>query len=1648
MTAERDDSRRLAHLNRVLRAIRNVNQLITHSSSHAELLQGVCNCLTDTRGYYNAWILCFDGNGRLTEVYESGMGSSFSVFRERIRDGSFPLCVKRAHECHGLVQIREPAAECTDCPLSGNYEGRSGMCSCLRYKDRTYGVLGVSIPREFYDDEEEKELFGEVAGDVGYARYALELATQRDELTSSLQQEHHLRDSLMEASPLAITILDTTGAIVQANTRAQQLLGLTLSELTSRTYNGPEWNITNYQGDVFKESELPFQRVMATKSAVFGIQHSIEQPDGRRIHLSINATPLFDAQGQVKYVLCTLEDRTEMVETHQSLSESEEKYRDLFENAPVGIFVTTSDGDVLHVNPEMARMVGASSVQQAVENYTDIAQQLYVDPGRRAEFIDALKREGAVTGFEYQARRIDGSRGWISMNARVRKQRGDGTWVIEGFAVDITEQKRAQRRSEEYHGMLESTLGAVDSLLVVLDKDLRVVLSNWKDHGWVPEAQRTQKPCCYRVLKHRMSACPGCPVLETFRDGESRWYEDRNPVDGREKEISVVPILDHEGRVEYVLENVRDVTEQKRRQRDQTRITNFQLQLLRITREEDVYPLVTRTINDVLGKGVVLATRFNDDNESLRVASYHGLDVSIRKIVDMLGMDPRKTEYKLSDMSAEEVSLFRGGKLSLLPGGIHALSTRKVPKPLCTALEKLLGISHVYTAGFVHGTRHLGGISILTDAAEEAMSHNAFIIEGIVSIASFSIARLRAEKASARSEENLRITLDSIGDAVIATDIQGNVVRMNPVACTLTGFKASDAKGKCLSEVFNIVNAQTGERVQNPVRKVLDSGNVVGLANHTMLIAADGNRYQIADSGAPIRDAEGRISGVVLVFRDVTQEYARAERLRESERKFRNIFHNANDAIYMHCITEDELPGKFVEVNDVACRMLGYTREEFMEMTPRDVDCGSATQRIREIMKSLFSDFSVTFEIRHRAKDGHEIPVEVSAHLMEMEGQLRVLSIARDISEREKAHAQIRENEQRLNLAIDAGGLGMWDWHIPSNEIVLGPLWAQMLGYDLSEIDAEHIQLESLMVDEDLAGVKEKRDAHLRGETEAYAAQFRMRHKSGDIVWIYDKGKVIERDEKGNPVRMCGVHQDISEYKKAENALRENEQRLNLTIEGGELGTWDFHIPSGRVVFNERWADMLGFELDEIDQNLDAWKRLVHPDDFPQAEEKLNAHLYGQAESYEAQFRMKHKSGDWVWISDKGKVIERDAGGQPLRACGTHLDITEQKHLQERLQQAQKMEAVGQLAGGIAHDFNNILGAVIGYADMTREMVGPSSKVYKNQEKILQASDRAKNLVRQILSFSRQSDERLESTSLRPVVKEVIALLKASLPASIHFNSYLKKDAKAVQANPTKIHELLMNCATNAAYAMEQKGELTFSLYSETTDESVQGILGDMPTGEYTVIGVADTGTGIPEAVQKRMFDPFYTNKPVGEGTGMGLAVVFGIMKAHNGNIFVDSAQGKGTLFRFFFPVCEQQPLHTEEENGEIEHGSERILFVDDEAMIRDSATDMLSSLGYSVTACAYPGEIVERVTNDPYCCELLITDQAMPYMTGLELAAKVKEQSPRLPVLLCTGYSNTVNMQHKKPACIDKVLMKPLRKRELGAAVREVLDKRGTKGW
>ncbi len=525
-----------------------------------------------------------------------------------------------------------------------------------------------------------------------------------------------------------------------------------------------------------------------------------------------------------------------------------------------------------------------------------------------------------------------------------------------------------------------------------------------------------------------------------------------------------------------------------------------------------------------------------------------------------------------------------------------------------------------------------------------------------------------------------------------------------------------------------------------------------------------------------------------------------------------------------------------------------------------------------------------------------------------------------------------------------------------------------------------------------------------------------------------------------------GVVVDITKRKQAEDALRESERKYSLLVQESPDAIISLDKKGNLLSFNPAAERKSGFSAEEVMGKHFVKIGVLAKQSIPKALKEFALVITGiERPPFELTIMRKNKS--YLFMEANPRLIKHK--GEKAWIQVTLRDITdrklveaEKKRLQTQLQQSQKMESIGTLAGGIAHDFNNILYSIIGYTELALDDAERSTLLHNNLQEVLIAAQRAKDLVKQILTFSRQANQELKPLKVQLVVREALKLIRSSLPSTIEIKENISNTCGLVIADATQIHQVAMNLLTNAYHAMEDEGgKLNVTLKEVGLDvDDLQNPT--IAAGSYVCLTVADTGAGIDGYVMDRIFEPYFSTKEKDKGTGLGLAMVHGIVKSYGGNIRVSSEPGKGSAFHVYLPVIQTQAEREELDVVlPVEGGTERILLVDDEVQIVRMEQQMLERLGYHVTVRTSSIEALEAFRAVPDNFDLVITDMTMPNMTGVELAKKIIEIRPDIPMIICTGFSEKISENKAITMGIRGYVMKPVVKSELAKKIREVLD-------
>jgi len=679
---------------------------------------------------------------------------------------------------------------------------------------------------------------------------------------------------------------------------------------------------------------------------------------------------------------------------------------------------------------------------------------------------------------------------------------------------------------------------------------------------------------------------------------------------------------------------------------------------------------------------------------------------------------------------------------------------------------------------------------------------------------------------------------------------------------------------------------------------------------------------------------------------------------------------------------------------------------------------------------------------KRQRKDGANIDVEFTGVPVIIDGKvIGAYGIYQDISDRKQAEEDLQESEKQLRTIIEHSDEL---FYIQDTEHVLTYVSSNseaILGYTPEEMKRKGI---GFATDNpiNLTGVKTTEKAIKTGKKQKpYLLE--LEKKNGMFVLLeIDESPV--KDAAGKVVGISGAARDVTLQKQTEDRLIKSEQRfrdlfnaINDTIYTQEL--------EGRFISaNPAMCKAFGYKEDELigRQASDFMKPEFAP--FFKSEYLESLKKQGHHKGTAVYFK---KNGDKVYLEYRSVFVQPEDGDPFISGTGrvvTERLLAERQvaKLQEQLAQAQKMESIGTLAGGIAHDFNNILFPMFGYLEMMLEDVPEDNPLRGHLAEVFNGAKRARELVKQILAFSRQTEHEMKPLKVQRVIKEVLKLIGSSLPTTIEIHHDISNACGLVMADPTQIHQITMNLCTNAFHAMEETGgKLKVALKEiELTAEDLKNPV--MIPGPHVCLTVADTGLGMDQSIIAKIFEPYFTTKKDGKGTGLGLAVVHGIAKSHGGHISVYSEPGKGTVFKVYLPVI--KPRETAQgikADLPIQKGNERILLVDDQELIVDIERQMLERLGYHVTVRTGSLDALEAFRANPYKFDLVITDMTMPNMTGDKLAGEIIKIRSDIPVILCTGFSEIMPKERAATLGIKRYLMKPVVIKKLSNVIRKVMD-------
>lgn len=788
-------------------------------------------------------------------------------------------------------------------------------------------------------------------------------------------------------------------------------------------------------------------------------------------------------------------------------------------------------------------------------------------------------------------------------------------------------------------------------------------------------------------------------------------------------------------------------------------------------------------------------------------------------------------------------------------------------------------------------------------------------------------------------------------------------------------------------------------------------------------------------------------------------------KINNNEHLYRNIYNASSDAIIIY-----DKQGNIVDANPAASKIYGYSYEELTKLSGKDIIHPDYRERFENFINTFTLDSSFIAEGKDIRKDGVPLYVEAKGTGFIHSGDLHLVVFIRDMTARNRAAEQLaeyrakleknaRERSAYLNTLLHFSEQLKLTTALPQLYRRITQIAKDVLRLDFSTLMILTDDKKSLVIrdaigfPETMIGAFSLVEGHglsthvVVNKKPAQVFDFKTEKRFEVPPVVFEKNisssicvpMMIEDEVFG--VLIGHTHEcrrfngeEIALYQSLGNqsaiaiknvqhlqALEKSETKFRTIFDNASDAIFIVDLNGKILEANQIACDNLGYTRQEILEMTCA--DIEHPDFHAHAQERTEQ----MVEDGQAIFETAHikKDDSAIPIELHGRLIQFNDNPAIL---GVARDISERKQMESYLLHAQKMEAIGTLAGGVAHDFNNILYAIMGYAEMSMLDVPEYSPLRKNLEEIVKAGKRAGDLVKQILSFSRKAEEKRQPLQLQPIIKETLKLLKGTLPATIEIKSQLDRNTGVVLGDPTQLHQIIMNLCTNAYQAMrDEGGVLTVSLDDVAIADNEQ-IHPDLTPGDYIKLSVRDTGAGMDPKIMERIFDPYFTTKELGEGTGLGLATVHGIVKSHHGVITVESQPGQGTCFDIYLPVVrDKQAVPEDSSLHELPKLYGKVLFVDDEQMIKEIGEKTLQQMGCDVDAFTDSIEALKHFQKDPDNFDLVITDLTMPMLTGNQLALEILSLRPDIPIVLTTGYSDLIDENHALELGIKEFILKPL---------------------
>jgi len=876
--------------------------------------------------------------------------------------------------------------------------------------------------------------------------------------------------------------------------------------------------------------------------------------------------------------------------------------------------------------------------------------------------------------------------------------------------------------------------------------------------------------------------------------------------------------------------------------------------------------------------------------------------------------------------------------------------------------------------------------------------------------------RKHVERILQKSEEQFRLAFENAKDAIFwANTKTGIIVNCNKASEALLEKKRDEIIGHHQAELHP---REHKKQSSNPFKKHVTENVPLDLEGE--VITKSGKiKPVIITPSITVVGGEHIIQGI---FHDISNRKIAEEKIRKSEEKYRDLYDNAPDMY--HTLDKN---GIIIDCNETEARMLGYNKNEIIGRPVTHF----FTKESQEFFQKDFPRLNrekrlLNLEREYIRKDGSTFPamLNVFSEYDEYGNFFKAKTISRDITVLKFAERALRESEQKFRNLIDNALVGIFQTNIDGDIFYVNEATSRMLEYPSSEA----MMTESVLTMYKHPGDRDVLIKNLLRDYKVNNFEFDLITKTGKVKTV-----LLSATLSNNII--SGMIMDITEHKRAEEKITFLAQVLNTSplsvIATDERGKIIYVNPVTEKLYGYKDYELLGKS-----------PIILNEDSYTVSIQKTILKTVRQNKVWTGELLNRKKDGELFYIKETIYQLT-DEKGNFIAFVGFAEDITDRKKLEEQLLQAQKMEAVGQLAGGIAHDFNNILTAIIGYGNLLKTELRPDDPLAMYIQRILTSAQRAANLTRSLLTFSRTQIIHAIPCNLNDIIRGMSELLSRLIGESIELSTSLTQEDLRILADRSQIELVLINLATNAMDAMPDGGKLTIRTDRITSANNLTPSCDSEKPGSYALLSIEDTGQGIDEQAREHIFEPFFSTKEVGKGTGLGLSMAYGIIKQHNGHIDVYSEPAKGTTFKIYFPLIQQQYVQEELSKSFItKTGYETILVAEDDIQVRELVKQLLELFGYNVILAEDGEDAIDTFTKNEDKIDLLLLDVIMPKKNGKEVYDMIKKRNPRIKAIFISGYSSDII--HKKGILEEglEFLSKPILQETLLTKVREVLDR------